>query len=225
MSKVPPTPKIKPYKLPDRFKTPKLQAGPVDKDGDLIVKNAGGDKEKLTMREEQFCLHCSAIGNETFSNATRSAEMAGYKCPEKQGWKVFRKQKIQDRISELIAEHLKRNKITVDTTLCKLENLRVKSEAKGDLVTALGAVKLEGSFLSMFSEKFVLEVSGNQSVLAQAHMAEAKRIASIVLSLDGDGEMQQLPEFTPPETEAKFSNEENTDAFINAQFEKGIDNE
>ena len=71
--------------------------------------------ERLTPKQESFCVHYTTIGAETYSNGTKAALTAGYSetSTHVTATKLLKQAAIRERIVELQSENMKRNPITV----------------------------------------------------------------------------------------------------------------
>lgn len=139
----------------------------------------------------------------------------------------MRNPEVLERIQELHAENLSRNGVTVDSVLQNLSHDRQLARERGDISSAVRCDELFGKYMSMWSERFVLD-SEQPLELDQARLVQCRQIASFLIQSrgqisDGDGIVPaQLPESVPSETIVQFSDEENEEN-IEHQFEKGID--
>jgi hypothetical protein len=137
--------------------------------------------ETLTPQQDMFCVLYTTIGEETFSNGTKSAEAAEYAPASSRttAWKLLRTPKIRERIAELHQENMSRNLISVDSQLSKLEHLRRKAEEKQDLSTAVRCVELIGKYLCMFTDKHSFVAEPPQERKSQDD-AKAKELAGLL---------------------------------------------
>ncbi len=80
--------------------------------------------KQLTPKQESFCQHYTTIGSPTFSNGTKSAIESQYaeSSAAVTATKLLKDERIRDRITELHAENMNRNMITVDKVLADLEH-------------------------------------------------------------------------------------------------------
>ena len=106
-------------------------------------------------------MHYTTIGSETFGNATKSATAAGYseKGAYARGSELLRIRKIIDRISELHAENMSRNNITVDKVLADLEHDKLLARKHHQYSVAKGCTELQGKYLAMFTDKMQTEIT------------------------------------------------------------------
>jgi len=138
------------------------------------------DFRGLTVRQEHFCRLITAIGSETYSRGGRSAKLAGYKQPDNASCKLLKNPRIQNRINELIAEHMKRNNLNADRVLSDLQHEKSAALEKGDIASAIAATRLMGLHLKMFSERMEFSLEDSRQ-LEEGHRDVARRIASRLL--------------------------------------------
>ncbi len=133
-------------------------------------------QEKLTTKQEAFCVHYTTIGSETFGNATKSATAAGYseKGAYARGSELLRIRKIIERISELHAENMRRNLITVDKVLADLEHDKILAREHHQYGVAKGCTELQGKYLAMFTDRYVNEDT-EKTVLDLEQQAQLER--------------------------------------------------
>jgi len=113
------------------------------------------NKEKeLTPKQENFCIHYTTIGGETFGNGTKSAIAAGYseKSAYSQASTLLKSPKIQQRIKDLHAENMSRNNITVDKVLADLEHDKIMARHAGQYSVAKECSVAQGKYLAMFTD-------------------------------------------------------------------------
>ena len=115
--------------------------------------------DKLTPRQDSFCLHYTTIGSETYSHGTKAALAAGYSesSAHVTATKLLKQEAIQNRIIELHAENMKRNLITVDKVLADLEHDKLLAREHHQYGVAKGCTELQGKFLAMFTDRYVNE--------------------------------------------------------------------
>ncbi|MHC4123026.1 MAG: terminase small subunit [Planctomycetota bacterium] len=115
--------------------------------------------DKLTPRQDSFCVHYTAIGAETYSNGTKSAIAAGYSesSAPVQGTRLLKQETIRNRIMELQAENMKRNLITVDKVLADLEHDKLLAREHHQYNVAKGCSELQGKYLAMFTDRNINE--------------------------------------------------------------------
>lgn len=108
--------------------------------------------KQLTPKEEAFCVAYCTIGNETFSNGTKSAIEAKYAedSARTQAWRMLRKEHIKSRIRELHKENMAGNKITTDSVLANLAHDRQMARKHNQFHVAKSCTELEGKYMNMF---------------------------------------------------------------------------
>ena len=146
--------------------------------------------DELTPKQESFCVHYTTIGSPTFSCGVKSALEAGYaeKNAGVSACQFLKKDIIWDRIKALQAEHMSRNRVTVDKILSDLEHDKLLARENHRYAVAKGCSELQGKFLSMFVDRHAIK-SDEIRELNEIEKAEAQKIAKILL-YESDGECQ-----------------------------------
>ena len=111
-------------------------------------------KDKLTAKEEAFCVAYTTIGSETFSNGTKSAIEAGYAedSARTQAWRMLRKKHIKTRLCELYEKNMEDNMVTIESVLSNLDHDRQMARKAGQYSVAKGCTELQGKYLAMFTD-------------------------------------------------------------------------
>ena len=140
-------------------------------------------REKLTAKREVFCRNFTCIGSPTFGNGTRSAIAAGYaeSSAAVMACNLLKDRRIIDRINELHAENLARNRVTVDSVLCNLEHDRVLARENHQFAVAKSCSELQGRYLAMFTDRQIVDDPAKAKQLTEKEAEEARRIAAIRL--------------------------------------------
>lgn len=113
-------------------------------------------KEKvLSAREEIFCRAYCAKGSPTWSNATKSKELAGY-ADRTMGNAIYKKAYIRERIDELLAELLEKIGLTPEKVLLGI--LNDQECARNDKLWSVSnqCSKLLGDTYAMFSDRHII---------------------------------------------------------------------
>ena len=115
--------------------------------------------DKLTPRQDSFCVHYTTIGSETYSHGTKAALAAGYSesSAHVTATKLLKQEAIRNRIIELQAENMKRNLITVDKVLADLEHDKLLAREHRQYGVAKGCTELQGKYLAMFTDRHINE--------------------------------------------------------------------
>jgi phage terminase small subunit len=115
--------------------------------------------EKLTPRQDSFCVHYTTIGSETYLQGTKAALAAGYaeSSAHVTATKLLKQEAIRNRIIELQAENMKRNLITVDKVLADLEHDKLLAREHHQYNVARACTELQGKYLAMFTDRHVNE--------------------------------------------------------------------
>ena len=152
------------------------------------------EKERLTPKQESFCVHYTTIGAETFGNGTRAAIAAGYsdKSAHVQACALLRKPKIQQRVRELHSENMGRNMITVDKVLADLEHDKLAARQAGQYGVARGCTELQGKYLAMFIDRHMSEDVDKRREYSEVEQIEAHRIAAFLLTSKAQAPPAQL---------------------------------
>ena len=110
------------------------------------------DDLMLSPKEELFCSNYTAIGTPTFGFKERSALDAGYseKSARNTATALLKRPEIRQRISELNAENMSRNNVTVDKVLSDIEHTRLLALEKQDLTNARECSNLQGKYLALW---------------------------------------------------------------------------
>ena len=99
------------------------------------------------------------------------------------------------------------NGISPAKVISDLEHARLAALKKNDLTNAIAASKLQGSYLSMFSERFVLDTEQIPE-LDHARLVQCRQIASYLIETQrSDDDPARLP--SPEETVVEFTEDEN----------------
>ncbi len=106
-------------------------------------------------KREAFAVAFTTIGDETFGNATKSAEKAGYSPDSARttGWRLLKDVDVKARILELYDENLKDNRVTTQSVLANLAHDRLLARQAGQFSVAVRCSELEGKYLDMFKDK------------------------------------------------------------------------
>ena len=151
------------------------------------------ETERLTPKQEAFCVHYTTIGAETFSNGTKAAIAAGYSknSAYSQASTLLKNPKIQQRIKQLHSENMSRNMVTVDSVLSELDHIEKLAIRDGQFGAATRCVELKGRYLAMFTDRLSVDVDDIR-VYTEAERLEAKRIALVLVTGDC-ARAKQLP--------------------------------
>lgn len=103
-------------------------------------------QERLTPRQEAFCVHYAAR-----PVATRAAMLAGYSSQSaaSRGWKLLRHPLVLARLAEIRAERRLRYEIDVDTLHDKLETLYFEALESGRHNAAIAALRMQASLAGL----------------------------------------------------------------------------
>jgi len=112
------------------------------------------EKRELSPQEVLFCDAYADAESETYSNATKSAELAKYAQPHNAGWKLKQRQVVKDRLQEIY----EKNKAGIGKVMSDLEYERLLAIKKGDLSSAIRASELQGKRVGAFSDKHIFEM-------------------------------------------------------------------
>lgn len=128
------------------------------------MENNEQKEEKLTTKQEAFCVHYTTIGEETFGNGGKSAIAAGYSEAGSyaRASELLRNRKIINRINELHTENMTRNQITVDKILSDLEHDKLLARKNHQYAVAKGCTELQGRYLAMFTDVQKNEYPGQE---------------------------------------------------------------
>lgn len=116
-------------------------------------------KRRFTDKMEAFCLAYIETGNasEAYRRTYNTTKMAE-KTVQREGWNLFQRPQVQERLAELREGVMDRHQITVDTLLAELEEARLLGKETGKasaMVTAsMGKAKLLGL------DKQIVELTG-----------------------------------------------------------------
>lgn len=112
------------------------------------------NENKLTAKEEAFCVAYTTVGSETFSNGTKSAIEAGYAedSARTQAWRMLRKEHIKKRICELYDKNMEENMVTTSSVLANLDHDRQMARKNHQYSVATRCTELRGKYLSMFTD-------------------------------------------------------------------------
>jgi hypothetical protein len=161
-----------------------------DDDGEVLLPTV-----PLSPKELAFC---EAFGNpesETFGNARKSAEVAGYGEPHNAGWKLRRRPRI---IAKLKSYHVAVT-VAVGRVLADLENERRLAIEKGDLSTAVRATELMGKHLGMFRDVLAIDEPATAARYDARVAADVQRItAFLLLGPQSPAAMSELPPGSTP---------------------------
>ncbi len=148
--------------------------------GELMQKETEQESEKLTPKQEAFCVFFTTIGVDEFGNGTKSAIAASYSenGASARASMLLAKDKIRQRISELYQENLKRNNVTVDSVLANIQHDRLMARNRNQLAVAIRADELEGKYLEMFTDKYRDE-SGEIKELTPEQTAAGEAAAKV----------------------------------------------
>jgi phage terminase small subunit len=115
----------------------------------------------LKPRQDSFCVHYTTIGSETYSHGTKAALAAGYSesSAHVTATKLLKREPIQNRITELQAENMRRNLITVDKVLADLEHDKLLARERHQYSVAKSCTELQGKYLAMFTDKMQTEIT------------------------------------------------------------------
>jgi len=149
---------------------------------DLVERDDGDGGEvlvavvPLTPKEEAFVRAYADPESATYGKATKSAEVAKYQEPHNAAWKLRRRPRIIERISE----YEKLTRVVIGKVLTDLENTRLRALEKGDLSTAAACSTWQGRHLGMFVD--VVAVDPGELPRYDARVAaEARKITAILL--------------------------------------------
>jgi phage terminase small subunit len=101
--------------------------------------------------------------------------------------KLLRDQRIIDRINQLHAENMARNRVTVDSVLSNLEHDRALARENHQYAVAKACTELQGRYLAMFTDRQQVEDVTETRRLTEREAEEARRIAEIRLREICDG--------------------------------------
>ena len=140
------------------------------------------DKDKLRELSPQEDRFCRAYGNpesETYGNATKSAEFAGYAQPHNAAWKVRHRPQIIARLQEMYDVAT----ASLGKVMSDLEHERLLALKKGDLAAAIRASELQGKRLGAFLDRNVLAIDELQARddYSDAERIEINRIADLLV--------------------------------------------
>ncbi len=94
---------------------------------------------------------------------------------------LLKDRRIIDRINELHAENLARNRVTVDSVLCNLEHDRVLARENHQYAVSKACTELQGRYLAMFTDRQIVDDPAKAKQLTEKEAEEARRIAAIRL--------------------------------------------
>lgn len=140
--------------------------------------NKAGTKQNraVSMREEVFCQAMCAIGTKTFSNATKSKELAKY-SDKTMGSVVFNKPYIRERINKILAELFIKLDLTPEKILLGIMSDQKSARDVGKFSVSNACSRLLGETYAMFSEK--LYIAEHLVVVEAPKLSDAERTASI----------------------------------------------
>jgi phage terminase small subunit len=118
-------------------------------------------KRRFTDKMEAFCLAYIETNNasEAYRRTYNVANMAE-KTMQREGWNLFQRPQVQERLAELREKVMDRHNITVDTLLAELEEARQKAmnaetpQASAAVSATMGKAKLLGL------DKKIVEITG-----------------------------------------------------------------
>jgi len=130
------------------------------------------NEKELTAKEEAFCVAYTTIGNETFSNGTKSAIEAKYAedSARTQAWRMLRKEHIKKRIRELYDKNMEDNMVTTSSVLANLAHDRLMARKHHQYNVAKSCTELEGKHLAMFTENI------NQTIEEPYEFSEEEQV-------------------------------------------------
>ena len=148
----------------------------------------------ITPREEVFAQAYCDYGNETFSNATKSARKAKYaeKHVGQTGSQLLKNCKIKERINKLVDEKLEKMGFNENTVLLGIIHDQRMAREAGEWSTSNACSKLLGEFFAIFKQKAIIEhkpVSTGAERMTDAERAASIRAAEaykLHLAVDGD---------------------------------------
>ena len=144
----------------------------------------------LNQQQDTFCIHYTTIGSETYGHGTKSAKEAGYseKTAYSQATRLLKKAEIQQRISDLHAENMQSNYLTIEKVLDDLEHEKILARQNGQHSVATKCSELQGKYLAMFTEKSVnmnanMDIPVDPQERLEWHRAEVARIEALIKEL------------------------------------------
>lgn len=131
------------------------------------------------VKQEKFCVAFTAVGAETFGDAAKSAEAAGYspKAARVTGWRLLQNVAVNDRILELYDKTLRHNKVTVESVLANLQHDRKMARKMGQYNVARACTELEGRYLAMFTDRLATVSPGDAKALTEVQREELEAFA------------------------------------------------
>ena len=131
--------------------------------------------QKLTPRQENFCLAYVRLGN-----ATRAYEEAGYTtknevCMASNAWRMLRNEKVKQRIAELQAEIRNAKMMDIAERRERLAEIaRDEESTKQDVIKAIDTLnKMDGAYLNR------TEITGGVPVVICDDITEDKSRQSV----------------------------------------------
>lgn len=146
--------------------------------------------ETLSPRELEVCQRYTEIGGETFSQKRESVIAAGYSenSARAMGTKLWKKSDFRQQIRNCNAANMIRNNITVDSVLASIEHDKLAARKAGQFGIAKDCAVAQGKWLTMFSDRMVIDEPEARRKLSEKETQECKAIAKIrLLTRDLDG--------------------------------------
>jgi phage terminase small subunit len=116
-------------------------------------------KRRFTDKMEAFCLAYIETNNasEAYRRTYNVANMAE-KTMQREGWKLFQRPQVQERLAELREVVMDRHNITVDSLLAELEEAREAAIKGAQCSAAVSATMGKAKLLGL--DKKIVEITG-----------------------------------------------------------------
>lgn len=116
-------------------------------------------KRRFTDKMEAFCLAYIETNNasEAYRRTYNVANMAE-KTMQREGWNLFQRPQVQERLAELREAVMDRHQITVDTLLTELEEARKVALRGAQASAAVSATMGKAKLLGL--DKKIVEITG-----------------------------------------------------------------
>ncbi|PYY72189.1 terminase small subunit [Pseudomonas jessenii] len=118
-------------------------------------------KRRFTDKMEAFCLAYIETNNasEAYRRTYNVANMAE-KTMQREGWNLFQRPQVQERLAELRDAVMDRHQITVDTLLAELEEARKAALAAETPQTSAAVSATMGKAKLLGLDKKIVEITG-----------------------------------------------------------------
>ena len=169
----------------------------------------GHNRKQLTPKELKFVLAYTEIGTVTCGRQGKAALAAGWPEAEadKQAARLMKAPRIREAIQASHEKMMNKAMINPSKILADLENTKHLALAKGDLTSANRAIHLQGQYLTMFGDKYLIADDEQAIELTHERKIEAEVLAEIRLRF-GDRIREEVERRLRHESPVPFSDED-----------------